>query len=87
MKNLNCANALRVRKLNVANIRLGDRVECKTIGGKGIETEIVIGNVVQVDDKGRWFRIKTDDGWMHCHLFAAMEFGKSTYRILRRKES
>ena len=79
-------NALKVKKLNTVNICPGDRVECKITGNKGIETKIIVGNVIEIDKKGRWFRVETDDGWFHCHLFAAMEYGKSTYRILRRKE-
>lgn len=86
------ATALKVRRLNALGIKVGDRVAVRL----GYEYEDdkyhtkpkeLIGDVAEIDCKGRWFRITTERGFSHCHLFAdTYDNGrKYGYRVLRRR--
>ena len=89
---LKFASALRVRNLNTLGIKVGDRVsvrmgyECEEHKCNARPKELT-GDVAEIDCKGRWFRIVTERGFSHCHLFAdTYDNGrKYGYRVLRRK--
>ena len=89
---LKFATALKARKLNTLGIKVGDRVSVRM----GYEYEDdkyhtkpkeLTGDVVEIDCKGRWFRIITDMGFNHCHLFAdTYDNGRKLgYRVLGRR--
>lgn len=89
---LKFATALRVRNLNAPGVKVGDKVAVR-MGYEPDEDKRyavpkeIIGDVAEIDSKGRWFRIVSDKGFSHCHLFAdTYDYGrKFGYRILRRK--
>lgn len=87
-----CITALRVKGLNVLGIKVGDRVAVR-LGYEPDEDKRyaipkeIMGDVAEIDAKGRWFRIVTERGFSHCHLFAdTYDYGrKYGYRILGRR--
>lgn len=89
---LKFATALRVRSLNALGVKVGDRVAVR-LGYEPDEDKRyavpkeIIGDVAEIDAKGRWFRVITNEGFSRCCLFASTydngrKFG---YRIIGRK--
>ena len=87
-----CISALKISNLNTLGIKTGDRVAVK-LGYEPDEDKRyatpkeITGEVMEIDSKGRWFRIVSDKGFNRCCLFESTydngrKFG---YRILRRK--
>ena len=83
--------SLKTDSLNTLGIKLGDRVSVR-MGYEADEDKRykppkeLTGEVREIDCKGRWFRIVTDKGFTHCHLFAdTYDNGRKLgYRILGR---
>lgn len=87
-----CITALRVRNLNALGVKVGDKVAVR-LGYEPDEDKRyavpkeIIGDVAEIDAKGRWFRVITDEGFSRCCSFASTydngrKFG---YRILGRR--
>lgn len=87
-----CISALKISNLNTLGIKIGDRVAVK-LGYEPDEDKRyatpkeITSEVMEIDSKGRWFRIVSDKGFNRCCLFASTydngrKFG---YRILRKE--
>ena len=82
---------LRVDNLNTLRIKVGDKVAiCMAYESDEnkhfVRPKEFIGDVVEIDCKGRWFRVINDKGISMCCLFTSTYDNgrKLGYRILRR---
>lgn len=83
--------ALKPGELNVLGVQIGDRVELKVgnelVEGKNYTVPVYkTGKVVEIDSKGRWFRVEFENGTSRCQSFVDKYscYRKFNYKIIER---
>lgn len=83
--------ALKPNELNVLDAQVGDTVRVKTgnepVEGKNYTVAVYkTGKVVEIDSKGRWFRVKFENGTSRCQSFVDKYscYRKFNYKIIER---